>query len=61
MRIARGWREHDGQTLGEVCKRLDMARQSATQHLDVLVRAYLVIVNPAAKSPEACVSAPLPG
>ncbi len=37
-------REHDGQTLGELCERLDMARQSATQHLDVLQRAGLVTV-----------------
>ncbi|TDD74571.1 metalloregulator ArsR/SmtB family transcription factor [Actinomadura darangshiensis] len=37
-------REHNGQTLGDLCGRLDMARQSATQHLDVLVRAGLVTV-----------------
>jgi uncharacterized protein YndB with AHSA1/START domain/DNA-binding transcriptional ArsR family regulator len=37
-------REHDGQTLRELCERLGMARQSATQHLDVLVRADLVTV-----------------
>jgi uncharacterized protein YndB with AHSA1/START domain/DNA-binding transcriptional ArsR family regulator len=37
-------REHNGQTLRELCDRLDMARQSATQHLDVLVRAGLVTV-----------------
>ena len=37
-------REQDGQTLGELCGRLGMARQSATQHLDVLVRAGLVTV-----------------
>jgi uncharacterized protein YndB with AHSA1/START domain/DNA-binding transcriptional ArsR family regulator len=37
-------RELDGQTLGELCARLGMARQSATQHLDVLVRAGLVTV-----------------
>ncbi len=35
-------REHDGQTLGELCEHLEMARQSVTQHLDVLVRAHLV-------------------
>lgn len=35
-------REHNGQTLGELCEGVDMARQSATQHLDVLVRAHLV-------------------
>jgi uncharacterized protein YndB with AHSA1/START domain/DNA-binding transcriptional ArsR family regulator len=37
-------RGHNGQTLRELCERLDMARQSATQHLDILVRANLVIV-----------------
>lgn len=37
-------REHNGQTLRELCERLDMARQSATQHLDVLQRANLVTV-----------------
>lgn len=37
-------REQNGQTLGELCARLDMARQSGTQHLDVLVRANLVTV-----------------
>lgn len=37
-------RERNGQTLRELCEQLDMARQSATQHLDVLVRANLVTV-----------------
>ncbi|MEU6069760.1 MULTISPECIES: ArsR/SmtB family transcription factor [Streptomyces] len=37
-------REHNGQTLRELCERLDMARQSATQHLDLLERANLVTV-----------------
>jgi uncharacterized protein YndB with AHSA1/START domain/DNA-binding transcriptional ArsR family regulator len=37
-------REHNGQTLRELCERLEMARQSATQHLDILVRANLVTV-----------------
>ncbi|GII82594.1 putative transcriptional regulator, ArsR family protein [Sphaerisporangium siamense] len=37
-------REHNGQTLSELCERLNMARQSATQHLDVLQRANLVTV-----------------
>jgi uncharacterized protein YndB with AHSA1/START domain/DNA-binding transcriptional ArsR family regulator len=37
-------REDNGQTLGELCARLDMARQSATQHLDILDRAGLVAV-----------------
>src|SRR6516165_10492241 len=35
-------REHNGQTLGELCEPLMMARQSATQHLDVLEAANLV-------------------
>jgi uncharacterized protein YndB with AHSA1/START domain/DNA-binding transcriptional ArsR family regulator len=35
-------REHNGQTLGELCERVDMARQSATQHLGVLEAANLV-------------------
>ena len=37
-------REHNGQTLGELCEHLEMTRQSATQHLDLLVRANLVTV-----------------
>src|SRR3954470_8115467 len=37
-------RERGGQTLGELCGQLAMARQSATRHLDVLVRANLVTV-----------------
>ncbi|MEU8325158.1 metalloregulator ArsR/SmtB family transcription factor [Nonomuraea sp. NPDC048881] len=37
-------REHNGQTLRELCERLDMARQSATQHLNVLEQAALVTV-----------------
>lgn len=37
-------REHNGQTLQQLCERLDMTRQSATQHLDVLARADLVTV-----------------
>lgn len=35
-------RQRDGQTLGELCADLGMARQSATQHLDVLQAANLV-------------------
>ncbi len=35
-------REHNGQTLGELCGPLDMARQSATQHLGVLEAANLI-------------------
>jgi uncharacterized protein YndB with AHSA1/START domain/DNA-binding transcriptional ArsR family regulator len=34
--------EHNGQTLGELCQRVDMTRQSATQHLAVLEAANLV-------------------
>jgi len=32
----------NGQTLGELCSHLDMARQSATQHLEILAEANLV-------------------
>src|SRR5512144_66183 len=35
-------REDNGQTLGELCDGLGMARQSATQHLDLLEAANLV-------------------
>ena len=35
-------RESNGQTLGELCGPLDMARQSATQHLGVLEAANLI-------------------
>ena len=34
--------EKNGQTLGELCENLDMARQSATQHLGILQEANLV-------------------
>jgi len=34
--------EHNGQTLGELCDGLHMARQSATQHLEVLEAANLI-------------------
>ena len=34
--------EKNGQTLGKLCERLDMARQSATQHLEILEAANLV-------------------
>ena len=37
-------RERSGQTLTELCAALAMARQSATQHLDLLVQAGLVTV-----------------
>ena len=35
-------RERNGQTLGELCAGLQMARQSATQHLDLLEAANLI-------------------
>lgn len=34
--------ERNGQTLGQLCDHLDMARQSATQHLGLLEEANLV-------------------
>jgi uncharacterized protein YndB with AHSA1/START domain/DNA-binding transcriptional ArsR family regulator len=34
--------EHNGLTLGELCEHLDMARQSATQHLTILEDANLI-------------------
>jgi DNA-binding transcriptional ArsR family regulator len=34
--------ERNGQTLAELCAGLDMARQSTTQHLDILEAANLV-------------------
>jgi DNA-binding transcriptional ArsR family regulator len=34
--------ERNGQTLGELCEHLDMARQSATQHIGMLEAANLV-------------------
>ena len=34
--------ERNGQTLGELCTHLDMARQSVTQHLGLLEEANLV-------------------
>ncbi|MFE3226314.1 ArsR/SmtB family transcription factor [Nocardia sp. NPDC059228] len=37
-------RENNGQTLRELCERVEMARQSVTQHLDILERAGLVTV-----------------
>lgn len=37
-------RDRNGQTLRELCEQLAMARQSATQHLDLLVAANLVTV-----------------
>lgn len=35
---------NDGQTLGELCRHLDMTRQGVTQHLAVLEGANLVAV-----------------
>lgn len=37
-------RHRNGQTLSELCGSLEMARQSATQHLDLLAEANLVAV-----------------
>lgn len=34
--------EQNGQTLGQLCQDLGMARQSATQHLEILEAANLV-------------------
>lgn len=34
--------ERNGQSLGQLCDHLDMARQSATQHLEILEAANLV-------------------
>jgi DNA-binding transcriptional ArsR family regulator len=34
--------ERNGQTLGQLCEDLEMARQSATQHLSILEEANLV-------------------
>ncbi len=36
---------NDGQTLGELCRHLDMTRQGVTQHLAVLEAANLVAVQ----------------
>lgn len=33
---------HNGQTLGALCEHLDMTRQSATQHIDMLIEANLI-------------------
>ena len=37
-------RQRSGQTLGDICEQLQMARQSATQHLDVLEQANLIAI-----------------
>ena len=34
--------EHNGQTLGQLCENLDIARQSVTQHLGLLEDANLI-------------------
>jgi DNA-binding transcriptional ArsR family regulator len=34
--------EENGQTLSQLCENLDMARQSVTQHLDLLEAANLI-------------------
>ncbi len=36
---------HDGQTLGQLCRHLDMTRQGVTQHLTVLEAANLIAVE----------------
>jgi DNA-binding transcriptional ArsR family regulator len=36
--------ESNGQTLGELCKRLKMSRQAVTQHLGVLEAANLITI-----------------
>jgi uncharacterized protein YndB with AHSA1/START domain len=41
-RLLDSLRQHDGQTLGALCGQLDMARQSATQHLALLEEANLI-------------------
>jgi DNA-binding transcriptional ArsR family regulator len=37
--------DNDGQTLGELCRHLDMTRQGVTQHLALLEAANLVAVQ----------------
>ncbi|WP_433368261.1 ArsR/SmtB family transcription factor [Actinoplanes sp. CA-142083] len=41
-RLLDSLRRRDGQTLGQLCGQLEMARQSATQHLSVLEDANLI-------------------
>lgn len=38
-------REENGQTLGQLCTHLDMARQSVSKHLKVLEQANLVVIR----------------
>lgn len=35
--------DNNGQTLGQLCRHLDMSRQAVTKHLRVLIRADLVV------------------
>lgn len=42
MRLLDRLHEENGQTLGELCERIEMTRQSVTQHLAVLEDAHLV-------------------
>ncbi|MCC3372533.1 helix-turn-helix domain-containing protein [Cohnella sp. REN36] len=37
--------QRNGQTLGELCEHLDMARQSVTKHLTILEEANLIAVE----------------
>ncbi len=41
-RLLDALRAHNGQTLGELCRHLDMTRQAVTQHLERLEDANLV-------------------
>lgn len=36
---------HNGQTLSELCKNLEMSRQAVTKHLTILEEANLVVVE----------------
>jgi len=36
--------ENNGQTLGELCERMDMTRQAVTKHLKILEEANLVTI-----------------
>ena len=42
--------QNNGQTLGQLCEHLDMARQSVTQHIGLLEAANLVRSGAAARS-----------
>jgi len=35
--------QQNGQTLGRLCRHLNMSRQAATKHLGILIRAELVV------------------